>query len=242
MSRAFSAIFFSFLFLEACGVRTVVSTSGATVINLSRQGLKEIPEEVFLNPDLKVLKFYGNQLDSVPARIAELTNLEKLYLGKNNIKSLPQSIGKLKKLKLLSAQYNELESLPESLGELGALEQIMLNQNKLKTIPQSIGQLKNLSVLQLKFNKLESLPHEIGNCTNLQFIHLTQNLLQELPPEIGQLRKLRELYLANAGMLLNLPDEMCTMRYLEVLEIDRSTVVPTCLLVQQTTRLQIIQR
>lgn len=242
MFRVYCLLFFLLLLCGSCGVREALIDRQATTVNLSRQGLKEIPEEVFFNTDVKVLKLYGNQLDSIPERISELVHLEKLYLGRNNIKSLPNSLGKLKNLKLISAQYNELTNLPSSIGELENLEQIILNQNLLDSIPKSIGNLKKLVVLQLKFNHLKELPTELGACTNLQFIHLTQNYLEALPEELGALRKLRELYVANAGMLLRLPDSFCGMRYLEVLEIDATTVVPTCLFVQQTTRLQINMR
>ena len=64
-----------------------------TQINLSRKGLTEIPDEVFENTDVRVLRLYGNNIDSIPERIGELVNLERLYLGKNDIKSLPKSIG-----------------------------------------------------------------------------------------------------------------------------------------------------
>lgn len=228
--------------LPACGLKDIGYYREGTIINLSKKGLTEIPEEVFMNPSLKVLKLYGNRLDSIPSRIGELVNLEKLFIGRNNIKSLPESIGKLKKLKILSAQYNELTGLPEAIGDLESLEQLVLNQNKLETLPSTLGNLKKLVVLQVKFNELKSLPKEIGDCENLQFIHLSRNYLEEIPIEFEKLRKLRELYVVNAGILLVLPESLCGLRYFEVLEIDGTIVVPTCLLVQQTTRLQIIQR
>lgn len=235
-------IFFSLVFLLAgCGLKDIGHWSDGTVVNLQRKGLKEIPEEVFFNKEVKVLRLYGNQLDSIPERIGELVNLEKLYIGRNNLKSLPESIGKLKNLKILSAQYNDIDSLPDAIGELENLEQLVLNQNELVQIPNSIGRMKELVVLQLKFNRLTSLPKEIGDCENLQFIQLNRNFLEEIPNEIGQLRKLRELRLSNAGILLQLPESLCGLRYFEVLEVDGTTVVPHCLLIQQTTRLQIIQ-
>ena len=226
--------------LYSCGVVRSQNMDGSTV-NLSRQGLTDIPEEVFYNENIKVLKLYGNKIEELPERIGELTSLEKLYLGKNNLKSLPESIGKLKNLKLLSVQYNDLEKLPESIGELTNLEQLILNQNNIEYLPESITQLKKLSMLQLKFNELKILPDSIGQCEGLEFIHLNQNLLKELPSSLGDLRKLRELRIFNAGFLLNIPESLCSLRYFELLQIDGTVVVPTCLLVQQTTRLQIIR-
>ena len=95
-------------------------------------------------------------------------------------------------------------------------------------------------MLRLTFNSLKSIPEEIGDCERLQFIHLTRNDLKELPPTLVKLRKLRELYVSNAGSMIYLPEELCSLRYLEVLEIDQTTVMPNCLYVLRTNQLRII--
>lgn len=229
------------LILPSCvGTRDLSSIADKVSINLSKQGLTELPIELKGNKTVKVLKLYGNKIDSLPEWIDELESLEKLYLGKNKLKRLPNSIGNLKHLKLLSAQYNDIESLPNSIVELTNLEQLILNQNQIEFLPDSIGKLKKLDVLQLKFNKLTKLPNSIGQCENLQFVYLNRNFLGKIPESFGNLRKLRELHISGAGPLLNLPESMCELRYIEVLEIDRTVVVPTCLLVLQTNRLRIV--
>ncbi len=234
-------IFLSTYLLVGC-VAVSSTIPHSSTVNLSRKGLTEIPEEVFQNDQIKVLKLYGNQLDSLPARIGELVTLEELFLGKNNLKTLPPEIGKLKNLKILSAQYNNIASLPDEIGDLENLEQLILNQNELKTLPKTIGSLKKMEVLQLKFNQLESLPQEIGNCSELKFIYLNRNFLTEIPDSIGKLTRLKELYLANSGLLVTLPESMCSMRMLEYLEVDKYVVIPSCLLVLQANRLQLILR
>jgi len=230
------------LISSSCGGTRDFSSTDKVLINLSQQGLKEVPIELKGNKTVKVLRLYGNYIDSLPDWIGELESLEKLYLGKNKLRHLPESIGNLKQLKLLSAQYNDIEFLPNSIVELANLEQLILNQNKIQFLPDSIGKLKKLDVLQLKFNELKKLPNSIGQCERLQFVYLDRNFLEEIPTSFGDLRKLRELYLSGAGPLLNIPESMCGLRYLEVLEVDRTIVVPICLLVLQTTRLKIIVR
>jgi Leucine-rich repeat (LRR) protein len=79
------------IILTSCGA---VSPMASDVkLDLSRKGLTQIPAEVFENKELKVLKLFGNQLDSVSNRIGELVNLEELYIGKNNLSTLPKEIG-----------------------------------------------------------------------------------------------------------------------------------------------------
>lgn len=227
--------------LSSCsGIRNLITDTDKISINLSQQGLYEIPIELKGNKTVKVLRLYGNYIDTLPDWIGELESLEKLYLGKNKLRHLPESIGNLKNLKLLSAQYNDIEFLPNSIVELSNLEQLILNQNKIEYLPDSIGKLKKLDVLQLKFNELKALPNSIGECERLQFVYLNRNYLEEIPNSFGDLRKLRELYLSGAGPLLILPESMCGMRYLEILEVDRTIVVPVCLLVLQTNRLKIV--
>ena len=117
---------------------------------------------------------------------------------------------------------------------------MILNQNRIEYLPDSIGRLKKLEILQLKFNSLKALPESIGECEQLQFVYLNRNNIEQIPNSFGDLRKLRELHLSGAGPLLNVPETMCTLRYLEVLEVDRTIVIPMCLLVLQTNRLNIV--
>lgn len=243
MSLRFITSLSLILLLTSCaGLKDFKSGREGNNLNMSRQGLTEFPEEAFLNPNLKVLRLYGNNIDSIPDRIGELVNLEKLYLGKNKIKYLPASIAKLKNLRILSVQYNDLLELSDSISGLVKLEQLLLNNNQLKTLPKTIGDLKKLEVLELKYNGFEVLPDEIGNCTELQFLKLNQNNMLEIPDSLTNCRKLRELYLSGSGPLLTLPEGLCTLRYFEVLEVDQIIRIPHCLLVQQTSRLSIIVR
>ncbi len=227
------------IILTSCGA---VSPMASDVkLDLSRNGLTQIPVEVFENKELKVLKLFGNQLDSVSSRIGELVNLEELYIGKNNLSTLPKEIGQLKNLKILSLQYNEIDSLPNEIGDLENLETLWLDQNRLISLPDSIGKLKKLKVLQVRFNRLETLPAELGECEKLSLLYLNRNNLTALPEGMGNLKQLREIYLAGSGALNQIPESFCDLRYLEILEISQSTVLPACLLVLKANRLQIIE-
>lgn len=229
---------FYFLFCQQLVAQMVVMRRNNT-INLSQKRLTELPEELFDYKDVKVLKLFGNQLKKLSPRIAELENLEELYIGKNELDSLPPEIGQLKKLRILSIQYNRLTKLPDQIGELQNLEQLWLNQNKLDSLPATIGNLKKLTKIQLNFNELKYLPKEIGECSSLRFVYLDRNYLEYLPKEMGNLQNLKELYLTNAGFLLELPESLCQLRYFELLVIDRQIVVPTCLIIHHTNRLKI---
>ena len=237
----FIGIFLLISLVGCARIKDLKHSENGEALNLSRKGLTEFPEEAFENKELKVLRLYGNSIDSIPDRISELTKLEKLYIGRNDLTYIPASIGKLKNLKILSAQYNEIDSLPDELCDLVSLEQLWLNQNQLSSLPEALGNLKNLEILQVKYNQLDSIPNSIGDCENLQFIHLNRNNLRYLPKSMAKLTRLKELYLSGAGPLLDVPEEMCDLRYMEVIQIDRNTALPACMYVLQANRLRVIQ-
>lgn len=231
----------SVLSLSGCvAIKDFKGNQEGSVVNLSKQGLTEFPESVFDDTLIKTLRLFGNQLDSIPSRIGELSQLESLYLGRNKITTLPPEIGNLKKLKILSLQYNELVELPAEIGELENLEQLWINVNQLKNLPPEIGKLKKLVVLNVQFNQLDSIPNEIGNCEALGFIRLNRNNLERLPESMGKLSHLKEIYLSGAGALVDIPESFCDLRFLELIQIDNSTALPACLYVLQANRLRII--
>jgi Leucine-rich repeat (LRR) protein len=229
------------LLIQACRIVNTTINSSSTA-DLSKKNLKDIPEEVFENKNIKVLYLYGNELDSIPGKIGQLDQLEELYIGKNHLKTLPKEIGQLENLKVLSVQFNDLAYLPAEIGSLKKLERLVLNQNSLRSLPHEIGQLTNLQDLQLKMNWLDSLPKEIGNCSNLRFVYLNRNNLRSLPESINQLTNLKELYLAGSGQLVQLPESLCDLRMLEILEVDDNIVMPTCLIVNRANRLKVIYK
>lgn len=209
------------------------------VIDLSKKGLTKIPDYVFKNKNLKVLKLFRNEIKEIPSAIGELVQLEKLYLGDNELVHLPPEIGRLKNLKILSVAYNRLEDLPSEIGDMTNLQQLWARNNQLEGLPNSIGKLKNLENLQLQFNQLKHLPPTLGDCENMRFMYLNRNNLKELDDNFAKLHNLKELYIANAGPLLTVTEKLCDLRFLEILEIDAYIALPPCLYVLQANRLSI---
>ena len=72
----------------------------------------------------------GVTLDSLPASIGKMENIEILYLSDHEIKSIPPEIGQLKKLKGLSFAGCKLESLPEEIFLLTNLKELVLLDNQ----------------------------------------------------------------------------------------------------------------
>jgi E3 ubiquitin-protein ligase LRSAM1 len=100
--------------------------------------------------DLHVLDLHKNCLEKLPEEIGQLKNLRVLYLQQNKLKSLPSNLGNLTKLTTLNLSENALKEVPVSLSSLSSLKTLDLRSNpKLKKIPKEIAALRCLETLLL---------------------------------------------------------------------------------------------
>ncbi|WYD80808.1 MAG: COR domain-containing protein [Candidatus Electrothrix gigas] len=146
--------------------------TGATELNLSSQGLNELPPELFQLKNLIRLVLDNNELNSLPSEILQLQHLKRLYLS-----------------------INKFSSLPSDIFQLGSLTALYLIGNQLVELPSEINRLHNLSTLNLRDNQLTSLPSEILLLQKLKKLHLGNNQFSILPQEVVQLPKLKSLWL-----------------------------------------------
>jgi hypothetical protein len=86
--------------------------------------------------------FYKIQFE-LPQEIYLLSNLKLLNLCRNHIHIIPTEIGRLKNLTFLSVSINSITFLPTELGEITNLESFYFYRNAIKEIPTEIGKLQN---------------------------------------------------------------------------------------------------
>jgi len=137
---------------------------------------------------LKSLRLSNNCIESVPTDFGEhLPFLEVLALDNNEVAEVPASVGLIKALKTLNMRGNSLVSLPETLAELSLLEMLVLSSNKLESFlpADKISNLLSLRTLLLNCNRLHSLPFEEFS-QNLQKcrINVANNHLGEITPQV----------------------------------------------------------
>ncbi|WLE96512.1 MAG: COR domain-containing protein [Candidatus Electrothrix communis] len=190
--------------------------SGATTLDLSRQGLKKLPPEIGQLTNLTELYLSGNRLSTLQPVIGQLTNLTILNLGNNRLNSLPPAICQLMKLTKLDLRHNQFSSLPPEICKLTKLKVLDLYSNYISSLPPEICKHTNLTRLDLGHNHLSSLPPAIGNLTKLTRLDLRHSKFSSLPPEIGKLTKLTELNLSN-NLFKTLPSEICQLTNLQTL-------------------------
>jgi Leucine-rich repeat (LRR) protein len=67
-------------------------------LDLSNQGLNELPTSIGLFTDLTTLNLYANNLKALPKSLKKLTNVNWLSLSNNDFKEFPNSIVHLTEL------------------------------------------------------------------------------------------------------------------------------------------------
>lgn len=162
-------------------------------LDLSGQGLEQIPEELKLFPNLNGLKLMNNHISEIGLELSENTRLEYLDLTGNQIATI---------------NFDNLSNSGLNLTNL------IIRENLLESIDESINQLKFLSNLDLGGNFIESFDDEI-NLRYLKFLRLDSNSLTTLPAFIVNAKKLKSLNL-NANYL-----EVFDVRVMEsLIELD----------------------
>eukprot|EP00040_Diaphanoeca_grandis_P027409 m.155979 g.155979 ORF g.155979 m.155979 type:complete len:350 (+) comp30964_c0_seq1:138-1187(+) len=138
-------------------LQSMCSWNSLTVLDISHNNLKEMPQLLLSSSPLKVLNVSHNQLRSFP----HLPNsLEEIHAGSNKIKSLPQDFQDFTSLKVLNVQDNQFTQLFDFEG---ATE----------------NHFPKLTTLNVSKNKLETLPSEISIFVSLKSVSADGNLFED---------------------------------------------------------------
>ena len=178
---------------------------GRTVINLSGQGLKSLPENALQLTGSTHLLLAFNQFEHIPEIFDAWPDLELIDLSSNRIKRIPDSIGHSPSLKHLYLRNNQIDELPESTGPLPKLEVLDLDHNRLKHIPENTEYMPNLKHLYIRHNQIEKLPDSLARLGRLEVLALDNNPLEQYPSEyfseyFESAPNLKEMYLDSEYM------------------------------------------
>jgi Leucine-rich repeat (LRR) protein len=101
-----------------------------TRLDISGQGLTELPKSVLQRTDLTELDISNNRLTgALPAEIRMLSKLKILNASNNAMTGVPAEIGQLQNLEALDLSNNDLTGLPSELGDLKYLKTLNLSGN-----------------------------------------------------------------------------------------------------------------
>jgi internalin A len=162
-------------------------------LNLSAQGLTEIPREVFQLQNLTQLFLFNNQIVEIPDVIAQLQNLTSLSLFNNQIVEIPDAIAQLQNLTKLDLRNNRIVKIPDAIAQLQNLTSLDISCNQIVEIPDVIAQLQNLTKLDLHNNRIVEIPDTIERLQNLKMLDLSRNQIVKIPDTIENLQSLKKL-------------------------------------------------
>jgi hypothetical protein len=163
-------------------------------LDLRDLGLEQLPPEIGLFPNLRILSLQGNQLSWLPDELSHCEQLEELWMTGNNLRTLPPAVRRLHRLRRLDLSGNALSGGLE-LDRLPKLQALNLSHNQLTEFSIGRDALGQLSHLSLAFNQLRRITLEPGDWPNLRLLSLIRNQLTQVPVGLSQLSGLQVLSL-----------------------------------------------
>ena len=158
---------------------------------------KDFPLKLSSFQSLNYLELQHTLIDSIPARIAYLSNLKTLKFGNtDDTLKLPLSFKFMKRLQDVTFENCVLDSFPKQLFKIPKLTFLYLANTNTHYLTKHFERLKNLEVLIIENNPIDTIPWEIYKAQKLRFISLRNNKLTKIPESISQLPELSVLDLS----------------------------------------------
>jgi internalin A len=177
------------------------------------------------------LDLSGLDLTVLPPEIGQLTQLQRLILGRidkktyesvgNQLTDLPSEIEGLTNLKFLSIFGNKLTKIPDAITSLTSLQDLDLDNNQITLIPEAIANLASLQYLNLWDNQITVIPDAIASLTNLQYLNLWDNQITVIPDAIANLTNLQRLNLWDNKITV-IPESIASLTNLQDLDLSRN--------------------
>lgn len=188
------------------------------VLDLTRNIVQYLPENVSDLQSLKTLVLAHNRLITLPNVFNKLTALEMLSVDHNPLVSLPFSVGGAVSLQNISCNFMprlicppfEVSSKSSSLViiymeklfnvESGSVIKLDLSGYGMRRWPSETSFLPKLVKLFVNNSKISSIVQNVTQLTNLQVLHAKDNQIQELPAFVLGMQCLTDLDLTMNGI------------------------------------------
>ena len=129
----------------------VLALYAVTRMDVSKNHLASLPEEVFNLPSLRLLNASENHITQLPESVSSSRNepqaasdntwncpwLEEIQLQNNKLKTVPAALFKLPGLQKLNLSGNDIDRLPYEMWSSPALHDLNVSKNRLRDLPFS---------------------------------------------------------------------------------------------------------
>lgn len=149
------------------------------------RGGKPVPQGLAQIQGLKELDLSNNGLTELPPCVQQMSELRVLNLQRNALEHLPAFAHTMPKLRRLELGHNHLAALPRTIAKMPALRYLTLAHNYINRVSvKGIAALPQLQSLDLRANWLAGLPTALASKlpATLERLDLSANPLQTLPP------------------------------------------------------------
>ncbi len=132
---------------------TALNALGGT-LDLSNKGIKDMTGIRYLK-NVTVINLSKNKISKIPDEIGNLTQLVQLDLSLNSITSISRNIGKLSSLTHLDISGNKFSYLPSNVAELSNLTHLDISANRIYKLSSAMSKL-NLTEFEYNYCFLDT--------------------------------------------------------------------------------------
>ncbi|MCY3410018.1 MAG: leucine-rich repeat domain-containing protein [Candidatus Heimdallarchaeota archaeon] len=165
-------------------------------VNLNRNLIDDLPDEINRLNNLKILDISHNRLQVLNYELAELTELEQLLLSNNQLVNIPSDFSELEHLKVMDISYNKIKNLHADFSKLQNLTHFRAQGNQLSEIPSFLSFLQLVEEIDLSYNNISNINAEFNQLLDLTTLILSNNRIGAIPSFLS-LPKLKLLDLSN---------------------------------------------
>lgn len=130
-------------------------------LDLSRQRLRSVPEELARFTELRELRLDRNKLDTLPAFLDRFSHLEIFSAQENALTAFPTAMWSWPQLRELHLGDNWIERIPIDIDALTHLEELTLWSNVIENFPVSLSELPRLRRVDLLYNDMTAEEQEL---------------------------------------------------------------------------------
>lgn len=126
-------------------------------LNLSQKKLNDLPADLSSYAHLERLYADANNITNIPNEtVANLYLLQELDLSYNKLYSLPEKMSQAKNLEKVDLSFNQFSEFPKVLLDLQNLRTLDIRSNNIKDLPEDIKNLKKLEIIYLAGNNMDA--------------------------------------------------------------------------------------